>query len=308
MIFFLVTPKNRHPIEQYLHSLWGYSFFNNIQPLNYEWLLGKKKLLPGAYIFSDIELLNEEDRKAAQELFDHLSSIKDKVYFLNHPSHSKRRYDLLKSLHEQGINSFNVYRLNEDRSAMRYPVFLRFENDHYGARSGLIFDEHELKGEIKKITLENLQWNQCLICELCDTSDNNGIYRKYSSFMVDGNVIPRHIFFSSDWHIKRDDLYNEEFFNEEMEYIRSNPHRKTLQSIFEEARIDYGRIDYSVKDDQIQVWEINTNPMILTSRMLIKSLRSSIHQTFSKDIALAWRSLYAKSGAKSINYPLEKLR
>ena len=55
--------------------------------------------------------------------------------------------------------------------------------------------------------------DQYIICEFCDTSDE-GVFRKYSSFFVNGKIIPRHIFFSRHWEIKNDDLYDEKFYQE----------------------------------------------------------------------------------------------
>ena len=49
---------------------------------------------------------------------------------------------------------------------------------------------------------------------------------------------------------------------EEREYVFENPHERELRRIFEIARVEYGRIDYSVKDGVIQTWEINSNPTI----------------------------------------------
>ena len=42
----------------------------------------------------------------------------------------------------------------------------------------------------------------------------------------------------------------------------SDPHHDLLKKIFSAGRIDFGRIDYSVLNGNIRVWEINTNPTI----------------------------------------------
>ncbi len=36
-----------------------------------------------------------------------------------------------------------------------------------------------------------------------------------------------------------------------------------MQQVFQRAGIDYGRIDYTVANGRIQVFEINTNPVVL---------------------------------------------
>jgi hypothetical protein len=49
---------------------------------------------------------------------------------------------------------------------------------------------------------------------------------------------------------------------EELEYVRTNPHRAQLEEIFTIAGVGYGRIDYSLLDGAVQTWEINLNPTI----------------------------------------------
>jgi hypothetical protein len=52
----------------------------------------------------------------------------------------------------------------------------------------------------------------------------------------------------------------------ERRYLETNPHEQDLRKIFRLARIDYGRIDYAMLGDRLQVWEINTNPHIIFRR------------------------------------------
>ena len=47
-------------------------------------------------------------------------------------------------------------------------------------------------------------------------------------------------------------------------YMETNPHERALREIFQLARIDYGKIDYAILGDRLQIWEINTNPVVLT--------------------------------------------
>ena len=46
--------------------------------------------------------------------------------------------------------------------------------------------------------------------EFCDTSDATGLFRKYSAFLVDGEVLPRHLLFSKSWHLKKPDIADAE--------------------------------------------------------------------------------------------------
>ena len=44
--------------------------------------------------------------------------------------------------------------------------------------------------------------------------------------------------------------------------LRQNPYRDELYEAFEVAHITYGRADYGLMDGRVQIYEINTNPMI----------------------------------------------
>lgn len=48
---------------------------------------------------------------------------------LNRSGVALGRYDLLRRLHAEGRNSFNVFRPGELDAALRYPVFLRVGDD-----------------------------------------------------------------------------------------------------------------------------------------------------------------------------------
>jgi len=54
----------------------------------------------------------------------------------------------------------------------------------------------------------------------------------------------------------------------ELAYARSNPHAVELAEIFALAQVDFGRIDYGLRNGRIEVFEINTNPDLLSARAL----------------------------------------
>jgi hypothetical protein len=49
---------------------------------------------------------------------------------------------------------------------------------------------------------------------------------------------------------------------------------------FELAGIEYGRIDYGIKDGRIQVREINKNPTLVNPDQLDDPTRGPLHQGF----------------------------
>ena len=50
--------------------------------------------------------------------------------------------------------------------------------------------------------------------------------------------------------------------HDELNYVTQNPHEEQLLKIFALAQVEYGRIDYSIKNGKVQTWEINLNPTI----------------------------------------------
>jgi len=302
LIFILTTYDNRHTIDKYLAS-WGAKQASFIQPLSYELFFKQKQFQPGLYIFADIELLSEKQLQKATELKNIIHSLNGPTQCINHPLQSERRYKLLKRLHAKGDNHFNIFRFHENIDHIQFPVFLRIENDHLGKRSELIDNNKDLTKEIKRLEAEGNQSEAWLITEHCTTSDKEGVFRKYSSFLVNGQIIPRHLFFSHDWFQKYDDLTEEHLLKEELNYIQTNPHEKILKKVFDEARIEYGRIDYSMANKQIQVWEINTNPAILSFHSAKDQKRIEVHQTFYNNFSKSLKALHlTQPGSLSINY------
>src|SRR5262249_25455022 len=154
----------------------------------------------GAYIFADIELLSDEQRHRAAEIWQQLSARGCPL--LNHPTCTMRRYELLRMLHRRGINRFNVYRARDAEMPQRFPVFLRRENDHHGSLTRLLRSPAELASALRWRRWFGPPLDELLITEFCDTADDCGVYRKYSAFNLGGQILPRHLFFSNHWLVK----------------------------------------------------------------------------------------------------------
>lgn len=99
--------------------------------------------------------------------------------------------------------------------------------------------------------------------EFCDTSDGDGYFREYAAFVVGSEIMPRSLSLGRSWALKHSGTeFSREMLAEENAFILANPHEAQLRRIFEMARAGYGRIDYAVKDGQVETWEINLNPTI----------------------------------------------
>jgi hypothetical protein len=199
-------------------------------------------LSDGTYIFtyrnhfnaSHIELIHHVCKRIEAE------GISAKV--LNRSLRFKRRFEQLRLLHEAGSNRHNAYLLAERTLPRAWPVFLRSEASH---------------------------WMTELIVELNDLKRPGGLYRKYGAYRVGNRIVPRHVYIGPHWQqrlsrnllsfmMRRDDLIAEEF-----RYVRDNPHADQVMEIFHLLDVECGRIDYGLDGGRVQVWEINTNPMVV---------------------------------------------
>jgi len=292
MIFFLSTREHQRPIRDYLASH-GAALAGAIEPIPYPQFVQARELPRGSYVFADIERLSDEDRLRAEIRWQELAQQGCRL--LNHPTRSLRRFDLLRALHRRGSNRFDVHRLRSGMPTPRFPVFLRRENDHRGPRTGWLQSIAELDAEIARWRDSGEDLREVIATEFCDTADAHGIYRKYGAFLLGGRIIPRHVFFSDAWVVKAWRFASDAFLAEELQYLESNPHEAELREIFGLAGIDYGRVDYGVKDGRIQVWEINTNPMIVRPSAA-RSTRHAVHARFAAALELAWKEVAASAG------------
>lgn len=305
MIFYLVFKPFSYTINNYLTS-WGKPLTNQVNILPYELLFKAKSLPTGTYIFSDIERLNPQQAEIATQVWQDLSQAGNAVRLLNHPTQSMRRYELLRTLYEHGLNKANIYKLTECRMPQNFPVFIRGENDHDGSRTSLLVSSEELEKAIQEIFQTGKSRENKVITEFCDTSDDQGIFRKYSAMIVGDKVIPRHVFFGKKWMLKAPKFLDESLILEEQKYVENNPHEVELSKIFKLARIQYGRVDYGLLNGTIQVWEINTNPMTLSdsdrTREGLHRKRIPVHDLFAQKLNSALQAIDSNSDSKTKIY------
>ncbi|MFO7570227.1 MAG: hypothetical protein R6W75_10560 [Smithellaceae bacterium] len=304
MIYYLVTRDHDYTVRSFL-ATWGGALKPYLKVLPYETLFRQDRLSTGAYIFSDIERLDDEMRRAAALIADALCDQGGtSVCLLNHPVLSMTRYALLRCLYQEGLNDFNVYRMTDDEGAKRFPVFIRNDNDHEGAQSELIKTPEALAAAVRAIEARGTDPRNKIVTEFCDTADADGIFRKYSCFCVAGEIIPRHVCFGRHWMLKYPDLSGPEWIRRELDFIRTNPHEAHLKKIFNLARIAYGRIDYSLKGDRVEVWEINTNPGLVSLLSAGNPARRPVHEAFLDRFLCAMRRLDVSDNETALVNPV----
>jgi len=260
MIHYLATAGFRVTVRNFLDDEAGIPWRERIQVHAYEAMRHDDDGLPGGtWVFSDVDRLSSGATIRAARLAMVLAERSD-VRIVNHPVRSMRRYELIRWLRETGVNPYDAVSLTESRWPSRYPVFLRRDDGHEGPLTPLLADRSMLERAMAQAMASRYQRDTILAVEFCDTRDADGIYRKYSVWRFGEVYFPAHVLFGRDWALKHTHDATPESVAEEMAFLDADPHREAVRAVFEAARIEFGRIDYSVKDGRIVVWEINTNP------------------------------------------------
>ena len=224
--------------------------------------------LSGAIIFGDLERMLPFEIVLATRLWQRFAASGAQVRLLNHPTRSLHRFALLRKLKALGFNDFDVWRADEDRGDMNFPVFLHGERDHNGPIGGLVRNRKALDRALEKLNEEGRGLDGILVIEFCETRSADGLYRKYATFRLGEQLVHRHKFLSSDWCVKRregplgPEHSRAAAEDEEEAFMQADEFSPAIAEIFRLASIDYGRMDYAFKDGGIRVWEINTNPLL----------------------------------------------
>ncbi len=260
MITYLATPGYTHPMERFV-THWDRDLAGKVHIRTYEEALRAEELPAGTYIFADIERLLAAEVEIATLVWNQLDAAGARM--LNHPTRTLKRYDLLTKLHALGRNTFRVAHATDRNAELRFPVFIRDETEHSGSLSKLLNNRKELDQTLAGAIVRGHRVKDLLVVEYCENAGSDGLFRKYSAFTIGGRIVPGHMDCSRQWVVKDTDLVTPEVLAQERAYLEANPHRAWLEETFAIAGVDWGRVDYSLVGDTPQVWEINTNPILL---------------------------------------------
>jgi hypothetical protein len=299
--------------SEYLEH-WGRDLAGSeIQILHYEQLLSQQRYAAGTYVFSTRDEVAPAMGRFIDALAAQLSAWPGAAIY-NDPRRTLRRFDLHRELWARGRSGFRSLRAAEDLSGVRFPVFVRSESAHDGALSPLLHSHGEVETWVGRALALGRSLSDLLVVEFCETADAAGWYRKYAAFRVGGRIVPRSMNYGRGWVLKfAGNEFSQAMAEDELEYVRGNPHEEELQEIFEIARTDYGRIDYSIKGGKVQPWEINLNPTIgrglrPSSRYIepeLRAIREQTKEAFYARFNAAWAAVAAASPRPENVAPLE---
>lgn len=293
MIHIFVSRIGSHTFKDYLAD-WSGDIRDKFIVHHYENYLKWPSPQLGTYLFTDHERLSVAQLNLAIDYADQLMRRLPDVKVLNHPKHVLRRLGLLKKLSRSGINRFRAFVLADVPDDFRFPGFLRLAREHNGSASPLLKNRAELLSAAVRLLASGVEASDILAVEFCETRCSDGFYRKYSFFRIGDTFIPAHIIFSAHW-VAKDGALNSDQVEEERRFHLERLRETWVRSVFDAASIDYGRIDFSIcADGSAQVWEINTNPILLYSRANYQQrapLEIPLKQNLAEAFLNAWRQL-----------------
>jgi hypothetical protein len=289
MVHHLCMRSNYGPAIQCLRSIWPAPCGARIKPVCYD-ELDRFNITPGLYIFTDVELLDDASGARAAVLHAKLKSQPDIYRVWNDPARSTRRFELLERLWKEGRNGFRAHRIEQGErpaapASMRYPVFLRDEHLHRGPLTGLLKTEAEVRKAAADLRAPGPKQNTgpLLAVEFLEYAGADGIFRKYSYVRMGNELIPKHVLFSNEWAVKQPAEGQFDFgpwLEEEWAFLRGMPHQAEITQLFDECALDYGRVDYALVNGRIQVFEMNSNPMMLQPSHFKPIPRRPVHEFF----------------------------
>ena len=262
MISFWVNEAGSGGVRRYRESR-ARVIADRIRAVTYESITDTVQLLPGPQIFGAIDQLTALQTGLVANLWDSHARAFPAAARLNDPRKVMLRFELLARLHALGMNDFAVYHAEAFEEVRRFPVFVREVARHNGPRTSLLESPRAVERALLGLKLRGHRLRDLMIVEYCDTSDSDGLFRKYAAYKIGDAILPCHVLRSRRWWAKSSsNIPDEDAIRDEARYVQDNPHRDWLHRVFETAQIDYGRVDYGVRNGVPQAWEINLNPTL----------------------------------------------
>ncbi len=262
MIVFLAVRHHLYTVDALCNQQFGPTL-PVVRSMAYESAFMAQAMHRATYIFTDIERLTHWERMLAADLYRALRDAGCRC--LNDPARVLTRYPMLRRLHQNGQNPFNVWRIEDGNPAPRFPVFLRHEGDHGHPLTPLLDDRQALEAAISALQVAGQPLSGLLGVEYCATPFAPGIWTKFGTFRIGETLSTDHAVFQDNWCVKYgvEGLASTAMFQWERDHVAANSFAATLAPVFDLAGIEYGRADHATVDGQEVVYEINTNPHLM---------------------------------------------
>ena len=260
MITFLVHELNQTPMRRLISSVGKFLPFLRME--TYQDVFRRLSFPTGTLVFTDFEFLNGMEMMAAAEIAETARRINPESRVLNHPATVLERFALLRRLHARGMNSVEVSRLEQDERPTRYPVFVRMEDGFWGPETGLLENSDQLEEAIAGLQASARPMKRRLAVSFEADRDAGGYYRKYGAFRIGNAIVSQHILRNTEWNVKSStNSTDPDFVREELAFVMDMPHTEALLRICDAGNIQFGRVDYTLRNGSLVIFEVNTNPV-----------------------------------------------
>jgi hypothetical protein len=233
-----------------------------LRVMAYERALLTSRLPRATYLFTDFDRLDHHALELAAHLYQ--SIVRQGGRAINDPARARQRFSLLRTLHDRGLNRFDVWRVEDTPRPDRFPVFLRRESGHSGVISDLLHDAREVESAITHAIASGCPRRELILVEYAAEPSESGWFRKYSAYRVGDRMVPALCVHDTRWVAKlgQEGLAGEAAYADELDMIRTNRFADLIRPSFEAADLEFGRADFGIVGGSPQVYEINTNPTI----------------------------------------------
>jgi hypothetical protein len=278
-IYYIATRAHRYTLKRWFDPPPG-PRDPEVVPVAYDQIgrFAEHQLPEATYVFTDVDRLDAEGMQAAVGLADRIRATGGRRWVANWPNRVWTRTELLSRLHARGANDFACYRFGEHRSIARFPVFLRVLGRHGGPATWLLGDRTELDSALRQLLARGTRRDDILVVEFLDSDRVDGRYLTYGAFCAWGRVFPADITFSDSWiakyNARHEDAGTARF---EADWVTGNPHAEAIAAVFRDAGVDWGRMDYTLRNGRLQVFEINTNPDLISDTTWANEARREAH-------------------------------
>lgn len=300
MITFLVSDLNPHPVGRMIRR--GRRHFPAMRQITYQTAFRRLRVPDGTLVFTDFDLLTDFELDAVGAIATAAEAAGARV--LNHPVRALERAAMHKRLHARGLNAVEVTRADDDAAPSRYPVFIRLQGGCEAPDTGLLWNRQDYDATLAAMERAGRPLRGRIAVSFEAAPDEDGYFRKYGAFRIEQHIVPQHILRSRGWHVKRADSPESAAFDaEELTYIEENPHREALLRLLDEAGYQFGRVDYTIRDGTIVLFEVNSNPSFPN---LTKAWRegSTRHKVLLARLAEAFETLDEPGGRGHIPFTL----
>jgi hypothetical protein len=264
VIHLVVTADHAYTVREFLRA-WAPDLRPRTRIVRWEQAGFVRGAPPGAWVLADLDRLTEGERARARALGARLRAAGPSVRVLGDADRTLGRLDLLRALHAAGVNSFRAFPLAEAEGAVRWPAFLRGAATHDGALSGLLRGPEDLRRAAADLLARrrDLRAEDLLLVEWIDARGPHGLVEKRAAMRVGTALLPRHLLRGRDWVLKEPEVVDDAALAAEAAFLRDFPERDEVARALDLAGAEYGRIDYAVVDGRVQVFEVNSNPILV---------------------------------------------